>query len=261
LHRVCTPWLLGLLLLAAAGPGKADTQLIQQGILEFDVGSREWSLPHLTNAVALFARAADADGRSSSARYWKGAALFHVALYWLGDESPVARSAAQRAMEEAVDSLGQAIGQNANDAESHALLSTLHGMRIADKPATALWRGPMAMKHRKIALRLDPDNPRTQYLLGMSAIHAPSFFGGKEEGLETLLKADALFEAEKKQEHATLAPCWGHDHCLAFIGKTYEDLGDAAKAETYYRKALTLNPSHKLAKEGLQRCLANKTSK
>ncbi len=251
----------GALVLAVAAGARGDPARLQEAILEFEAGSSAWNVARLTQAAALFERVAASDAQAASARYWRGAALFHVALCRLGETSEGATAAASQALDAAAESLEAALALNERDAESHALLSTIQGLRIASQPSTVLWRGPASLRHRKRALRLDPDNPRMRYLLGMSALRAPSFFGGKKEGLQSLLEAERLFAAEAAKAKPPEAPRWGLDHCLAFIGQAYAELGEPAKAEAYYGKALAVNPIHALAREGLARCRLLNTSR
>lgn len=250
----------GALVLAVASRALADSTRMQEAIREFDVGSGAWNVASLTNAAALFERVAASDARSAYARYWRGVALFHAALCWQGQSSDAASADAARALDSAAESLESALALNEADAESHALLSTIQGMRIASQPSTALWRGPVSQKHRRLALQLDPNNPRTHYLVGMSALRAPSFFGGKKEGLKSLLAAERLFAAEADKPMPPETPRWGLDHCLTFIGQAYVELGEPAKAEEYYSKALAINPMNALAKKGLAQCRSSEQS-
>ena len=111
------------------------------------------------------------------------------------------------------------------------------------------------MRHQKLAMRANPGNPRAHYLLGMSRYYAPSILGGKEKALASLRKAAQLFEKEQRQRLPLLTPRWGRDHCLAFLGRTYQDLGQVKEAIASYREALETNPKHELAREGLRQCL------
>jgi len=251
-----------LLTVPAAWSGPAATNLLARGVRQFRAGAGNWDYPTLTNAVSLFQRACRAEPDSYAAHYWQGAAQFHALLHRLGWEDAVRdRNEEARIMEHAVGVLERALALRKDDPETHALLSTLHGMRIAHAPHTALWRGRKVLYHRKLALRADPDNPRTHYLLGMSHFHAPAILGGKKEALAFLRKAERLFEAEQAESASPLTPVWGYAHCLAFIGEAYRDRGNREEAEAYYRKALAVNPEHRMAKEGLQECLRSKVDK
>jgi len=164
------------------------------------------------------------------------------------------QDAVSRHMAQAVKVLRQALELRPDDSETHALLSTVYGLQIADSPASALWRGPKVLRHRRLALASNPRNPRMYYLQGMSAFHAPGFFGGEKKALDLLLKAEALFEDPPSGPRDPIAPTWGYDNCLVFIGACYLELGDTNAAEAYYGKALSVNPRHGIAAEGLQRC-------
>jgi len=79
-----------------------------------------------------------------------------------------------------------------------------------------------------------------------------------QAALQTLLKAEKLFEAEAKTTAGPLDPRWGYDSCLTFLGRTYEVLGQPTEAVEYFRKALAMHPADHLAREGLKRAAQNK---
>lgn len=248
-----------LLTVPAARSGPAATNLLVRGVLQFRTGANNWDYSAMTNSVALLQSACRAEPDSYAAHYWQGAAQFHLLLHrrrW--EDVKRDRDEEARIMGHTVGLLERALELRKDDPETHALLSTLHGMRIAGAPYTALWRGRKVSHHRKLALRADPDNPRIHYLLGMSHFHAPAILGGKKGALSALRKAEELFEAERDAAVSPLTPAWGYVHCLAFIGEAYRELGNRKEAEAYYRKALAVNPGHKMAKEGLQECLRSK---
>lgn len=240
---------------ASAGAEPAASNVLAIGIQEFTLGANEWSRSHMTNAVAIFDTAGRVDSDSFLCHYWKGAAQFHVLLHRLGVESDKQDAdAILRNMADAIQSLEHAVQLKADHGESHALLSTIHGLRIARRPMTALGRGPKVLRHKRKALAVDAPGPRVYYLLGMSSLHAPGFLGGRDEAMEFLLKAEKLFEAERKKGVQPLLPSWGYDHCLAFLGEAYCQSGHEEKGRAYYQKALAVNPKHKKARDGLAAC-------
>jgi TolA-binding protein len=105
---------------------------------------------------------------------------------------------------------------------------------------------------------LGAKNPRAQYLLGTCQFHMAKKPAKLREALATFLEAEKLYEAEAKAPAGPLEPRWGYDTCLTFIGRTYEQLGEGAKAADYYRKALARHPADHLAKEGLLRITKGK---
>jgi tetratricopeptide (TPR) repeat protein len=160
----------------------------------------------------------------------------------------------RRIMEETISSLRRALELRESHSECHALLCTVYGMLIADNPASALWFGRKVQAHRKAALSGEAENPRTYYLMGVSTLRAPGFLASKAGALKLLLRAEELFEFERKKDLPPVEPTWGYDHCLAFIGECYTELGEPGRAREYYLKALRLNPGHGIALKGIEKC-------
>ncbi len=233
----------------------AETDLLRRGIDAFERGSRAWDLAEMSAAAALFDEARGAAPDSRLAHYWAGVAAFHAALMTLGggDDEGVRR--AEPFLDRATAALQRATALDRGDAESHALLGAIVGLRMAASPSTWLWRGPAWQRHRRQALRFGADNPRIHYLAGMSALHAPAPFGGARKARDSLVRAAQLFEAERAAEGSPTAPRWGYDHCQAFLGKVYEAMEDRERAATHYRRSLAANARHPVALEGLARCM------
>ena len=250
-------FLVGVFLLAVttARPQANTNSPLLQGIQHFRIGQACLDRASLSNSVSFLEAACKAAPESYEAHYWLGTAQFHVLLAQLGhDGAEITDAGPRQTVADASATLERALQLRDGDGETHALLSTLKGMSIAHEPKCALVRGRAAMKHKKIALKSEPENPRVHYLVGMSRFHAPRFLGGKKGALAALKEADELYQAEQKRSRNAADPAWGHIHCLAFIGESYRALGKKTEAEPYYRRALALNASHKLAKEGLQKC-------
>ncbi len=134
------------------------------------------------------------------------------------------------------------------------MLGTLIGMQIAAAPATALWRGPRAARHRRAALRGDPPSPRALLLVAIGLLKAPFPWGDPAEAAALLQRARGLFEAERIRPRDGPDPAWGYDHCLAFLGNAHLRLGQQEQAAACYREALAVNPRHRIAEKGLAAC-------
>ena len=241
-----------ILLAATATSGTNVRQLLETGIEQFNAGLGAWDRAQLAEAAESFQQACNKHPDSYEAHYWLGAARFHIVLHRLGDKGdPANRAETRRLIGEAAAPLKRAVKLNGRDSESHALLGTLIGLQIAGNPKSALWLGPKTTYHKRHALRNDPENPRAYYLIGTSYLNAPGILGGRETGLEFLLKAENLFMEESKKPPQPMRPTWGYSSCLTFIGRTYQEMGRTKQAETYFRKALSVNPQDKLAQKGL----------
>lgn len=231
--------------------------LTSEGVKQFNAAYQAWDGGKFAAAAELFRQAGANSPQSSNARYWLGVALFHQMLQ-IQSQLAAESTGAEAARDAALDALEQAIKSNPRDAESHALLGTLYGMKIAGSLIRGVRFGPRVAEHRKQALEFGADNPRVQYLLGACQFHTAKKAAQLREALATFLKAEGLFEIEANTPSGPLEPRWGSETCLTFIGRTYEQLGEWAKSADYFRKALARHPSDRLAKDGLARVTQKK---
>ncbi len=239
--------------LSARADGLADP-LTVAGIAEFTAAYQAWDGERFSAAAELFRQASTNSPAACTNFYWLGTALFHRMLQLQhAPANPTNTPAAEAAMDAAVDALKTAAKLCPGHAESHALLGTLYGMKINGGVVRAAWFGPRLAKHRDQALEFGANDPRVQYLLGMCEFHTAKKPGAWRETLTTLLAAEKLFEAEAEVAGGPLEPRWGRSSCRTFIGRTYEALGERAKAAEYYRKALAEHPVDHLARDGLKR--------
>jgi len=244
--------------LLARADGGANT-LATAGVAEFTAAYRAWDGARFGAAAELFRQACTNAPTSSIGFYWLGAAQFHRLLQLRS--LPASRTntlAADAAMNAALAALEIAVKLDERHAESHALLGTLYGMKIDGNLLQAARFGPRVAKHQKQALELGPENPRVRYLLGTGQFHTAKKPAAQREALATLLLAEKLFAAEAQRTTGPLEPRWGFSSCLTFIGRTCELLGERAKAEDYFRRALAQHPADHLAKEGLARVTEKK---
>ena len=244
---------MGLAALSASAAVPAD-QLMTSGTAEFAAAYEAWDAKRFGAAAKLFQQASANQPASSTNFYWLGVAHFHQMLQW--QNAPGAstnRPASKAALDAALEAFTKAVALDDRDAESHALLGTLYGMKINGRLARAAWFGPRVVKHRDRAIAGGPDNPRVRYLAGMAQFHTAAKPEEYRAALTTLLAAAKLFEAEAQHPPAPLEPRWGRSSCLTFIGRTYEVLGQPAKAAEYFRQALAAHPADHLAQAGLGR--------
>jgi tetratricopeptide (TPR) repeat protein len=156
-------------------------------------------------------------------------------------------------MDFALAALNTAVQLDARDAESHALLGTLYGMKIDGNWVRGARFGPRVQTHCNQAMQFGADNPRVRYLLGTCQFHTAKKPAAQREALASFLAAEKLFAAEAKRASGPLEPRWGYCTCLTFIGRTHELLGQRKAAADYFRQALALHPADHVAKEGLAR--------
>lgn len=246
--------LIGLLATLSVQARAASNDLSAAGVAEFNAAYQAWDGARFAAAAELFRRATTNAPTNVTNFYWLGAAQFHRMLQL--QNAPAHRTneaAAKVALDAAVDALTLAVKLDERHAESHALLGTLYGMKINGSLLRGVKFGPRVAKHQELALKHGASDPRVQYLLGMCQFHTANKPAELKATLQTLLKAEKLFEAEAKTTAAPLDPRWGQSSCLTFIGRTYELLGQRKEAVDYFRKALAMHPADHLANEGLKR--------
>ena len=251
--------LIGFLAIMSVQARAASNDLCAAGVAEFTAAYRAWDGTRFAAAAELFRRATTNAPANATNFYWLGTAQFHRMLQL--QNAPAHRTneaAAKVALDAAVDALTLAVKLDERHAESHALLGTLYGMKINGSLLRGAKFGPRVAKHQELALKHGASDPRVQYLLGMCQFHTASKPVERKATLQTLQKAEKLFEAEAKSSAAPLDPRWGYDSCLTFIGRTYERLGQRNEAADYFRKALAMHPADHLAQEGLKRVSENK---
>lgn len=234
-------------------------KLAAAGVTEFTAAYQAWDGARFAAAAELFRRATTNAPANATNFYWLGAAQFHRMLQLqTASGNRTNKTAARAALDAAVDALTVAVKLDESHAESHALLGTLYGMKINGNLLRGARFGPRVARHQELALKHGKSNARVQYLLGMCQFHTANKPAEWQAALQTLLKAEKLFEAEAKTVAAPLDPRWGYDSCLTFLGRTYELLGQRKEAVDYFRKAVAMHPADHLAKEGLARVAERK---
>jgi len=237
--------LLAAMEIAAADP--AGDRAMRAGIGTFQEAYRTWNAEGFTNAARQFQQLP----ATSRSHYWRGVALFHRMLQ-LRSQHPPQEKSARTAMDQAIAALEAAVKLDASEAESHALLGTLYGMKIDGGFLRGIRFGPRVQDHLKIALAKGGENPRVRYLLGASRFHIANNHADYRSALATLLHAEKLFAAEAAHPpEDPLAPRWGQSSCLTFIGRAYLELADRKHAANYFRKALALHPGDHIARREL----------
>lgn len=250
MRRLLQP--LSMLLPFVAQTEQPAQPLESEGVKQFNAAYQAWDGGKFDSAAELFRQAGANSPQSGGPLYWLGVTHFHHMLQ-IQSQPAAGSKNAEAKRDAALEALEKAVESNPRNAEIHALLGTLYGMKIQGSLIRSIRFGPRVAESRKQALEFGPDNPRVQYLLGTCQFHTAATEEERRTALATFLKAEGLFEAEVKTSAGPLEPRWGYDSCLAFTGLACEQLGDGAKAADYYRKALARRPSDRMAKEGLAR--------
>lgn len=248
---------LGILLWILCVSSRAETvceERTREGIAEFNAAYTKWSAERFVKSIALFEQSTAASGVNVTNHYWLGVAQFHLMLQKKNSSATKADADAEdQLIEAAIKTFQAAVKLDSTHAESHALLGTLYGMKIGDSFLRGAWLGPRLQKHHSAAVATGKDNPRVVYLTGMCEFHTADSIPKWKDGLQTLLRAEKLFDAESKTPAVGFEPRWGRSSCLTFIGKTYERLAMRDEALNYFQRALEAHPADHLAQAGVER--------
>ncbi len=220
----------------------AVAERLRAGLDEADIGGDPEALDRM---VTLARRAATAFSDDALVNHYLGFALYRLA----GPAMETDMDGALGILEEAQSVLEHSIGIEPIP-ESHALLSSVLGMRIVDA-AQAMTLGMRSDREMGRAKRLGPRNPRVRLLEGIATFHRPEMWGGGHEAaLEHFLAAIELF-AEDEPE-APL-PAWGHAEAYAWLGLAYAALGRVDAAREAYGRALEVAPGYAWVRDVLMR--------
>ena len=221
------------------------------GVAEFNAAFQAWDGEKFARASKLFQQATVREPNNATNFYWLGVAEFHLMLQLRS--TPGHDAAAETAETAALAAFTAAVNLDAHNAEDHALLATIYGIRIGENWLRAVTLGPRAMSHSKTALQEGATNPRVHYLLATGEFYMASGEADLRKALNDLLLAEKYFTSEAGSTNNLLAPRWGRSSCHTFIGLTYEKLSDRARDAEYFRKSLAEHPADDLARTGLIR--------
>ncbi len=130
----------------------------------------------------------------------------------------------------------------------HAYQSAFYGYKIGLSQIRAPIYGPRSIKHARLAIEEDKDNPLGYIQYGNSQFYMPPIFGGsKEEAIDYFQKAERLMERDTNQ----LVNDWNYLSLLTLIAQSFEQTGQYEQAKEYYEKILKIEPEYKWVKNEL----------
>jgi tetratricopeptide (TPR) repeat protein len=223
----------------------------EKGVTEFGRGYAAWDKDAFETSIRDLRSSCEENPDSALTHYALGVACFHLMVYFENGEKRLERAAAQY-MDEAEKALTRVLALDAKQAESHALLATLYGMRIQKNWLHAVRYGPLIQKHYDLAMLYGSESPRVCYLSGAGYYHMAKGKNDYLKAVSFLKKAQTKYEGEKSGEGGDGLPVWGYSSCFYFLGKSYIKLNDDAAARVSFEMALKLQPSHFLAKQAIQ---------
>jgi tetratricopeptide (TPR) repeat protein len=151
-------------------------------------------------------------------------------------------------IKEGQDYLKKAMELQPDFGELDAFYAYMLGFEIALNPEKAMSLGMESFQYFGKAFEKSPENPRVNYLQGVSYLYTPvEYGGGADAAIEILAKSIELFEKENIQD--PVKPSWGKDEAYTFLAMAYAQKGNKEKAAELFQKALEINPDFIMAKD------------
>lgn len=164
--------------------------------------------------------------------YYKAAADFRA--------GSINRKGGRPLLERCVSSLGNLLSQETGFAEGHVLLAACAGNLISEAPERVIELSMISQRALQLAREIDPDNPRTDFVEGLSILFTPqNFGGGPKAALERFRESVRLFESGPPRDPLI---SWGHDEALMWLGIALSIDGQQEEALIALRRAAELNP-------------------
>lgn len=130
----------------------------------------------------------------------------------------------------------------------HAYKSAFYGFKIGLSQIRAPIYGPRSVRHARLAIEEDKENPLGYIQYGNSQFYMPPIFGGsKEEAIVYFQKARELMERDPGQ----IKNDWNYLSLLTVIAQSYEHIGEYERAKEYFEKILKIEPEYKWVKDEL----------
>lgn len=109
--------------------------------------------------------------------------------------------------------INEAIKINTEESENYVVQGFLFIGRIMVDPNTrGAQYSQMASASFKKAQELNPANPRADYMMGMTLLNTPDFYGGGKQVAKPVLEG-AMQKFEKFIPLSSLHPSWGKEDC------------------------------------------------
>lgn len=240
------------LIWAVAGLARAEVETLWRwGTDRFARAEESWELAAFEEAEAIFQQVMTRAPEWAAGWKWLGVTRFHQVLVARSrTREPPLMPPVEETLDRAIAALEQALQRAPADAEVHAMLATLYGMKCEANWFRRLRYGPRVERHRQTALAVGDTNPRVQYLMGACLLHTARDTADWEKARDTLQRAVSLFASESDHPTGAREPGWGRAGALLLLAEAWEKLGDPEKAVRCYQEVLEFQPGNRCAQAG-----------
>jgi tetratricopeptide (TPR) repeat protein len=245
-------WALAGILPAQTVPG------LQAGIDRFREGQHSWSAEAMESARTEFSAATIRSPGEYLPLYWQSVSEFYLLLcYGLEDSSGFDPDRAAGILKASEQTMRAAIAARPQEAECHAMLSSVYGFRILMHPFSAVWNGPKVLSLQRTALENEADNPRALYIIGAGYFRAPKLFRNVDKARGFLEQAHRIFEQTPASDQPD-RPQWGRAECCGLLGDLRREQGELDAAMKFYQEALRVNPAYTPAQKAMKEISSGK---
>ncbi len=158
------------------------------------------------------------------------------------------KSEARKYLELAKNNIATLENNNYKLSMAEAYKAAFYGFRIDLNNFRAPILGPRSINAAKKAKELDSNNWLAYVQYGNIQFYMPAAFGGsKTEAISYYKKAEQIMEENRR---LTLNN-WNYLNLLATIGQAYSKTGNYNMAQSYYQKALRVEPGFAWVKDEL----------
>lgn len=218
-------------------------------VASFTAAEQKWNAADFKICAERF-RQLHAQAPNEQSAYWTAVADFHLAqahLYGTADIRD--KTKGSQALERCINALEIAVVQYPQNAEMQAMLSSALGMRMGEKPLSALTQGHRVGALMDRAMALDSLNPRVRYLYGVNLVFTPELFGGgAAAGRVQLQRASQLFEQESRTKKTNSAPTWGAVPTAGFVALSWLREDKPQSALVAAQQCLQANPRNNICR-------------
>ncbi len=228
-----------ILTILSFGFSQSIDKMIISGKDQIESAIQHWNAQEMLTSRAHFERALSLEKKGWLIHYYIAYCNDNLVNYWMGKNE---MDQAKTYINDGINHLESSIKLNEQFGESHAMLSSLYGRKIAVMPWAAMYYGPKSGKIMGKALEVEPENPRIHLIMGISAYHTPVAFGGGSEKAKTHLNDAIIFFENDTSD--PIMPTWGHSDAYTWLGIIEQESGNKSQAKSLYKKALDINPNN-----------------
>lgn len=167
--------------------------------------------------------------------YWSSYTQFYLTIYFMQTNDQVK---AKKTVDLGVSLMDEMPRKTSDD---YVLLSRLQGLSLQFAGMKAMFISQAMIKNGKIALELDENNIRANFIYANNDFFTPAIYGGGKKAEKYFLKAIALPSQLIQNDYL---PSWGKEESYEYLIRLYIRNKQWDSAKKYSKEALYLFPDN-----------------